>query len=145
MRFKGVEGWLKEDKADEYQCTRHVEQMVTAKKFIPADPSDNHEFAYKFFNDFRKGEEFESLDEKTQGFIIERLNEHKKFLAMMPPPVEKPKQPGIPGTAPLPGAEMAAALPGVGGMPIPPGGGDGGGVPPELLAALMAQMAGGEA
>ena len=146
MRFKGVEGWLKEDKADEYQCTRHVEQMVTKKKFIPADPSDNHEFSYKFFNDFRKGEEFESLDETTQGFIIQRLNQHKEFLAMMAPsPVEKPTQPGVPGTAPLPGAEMAAPLPGVSGMPIPPDGGGGGGVPPELLEALMAQMAGGEA
>ncbi|HUX36792.1 MAG TPA: hypothetical protein VMV44_02700 [Rectinemataceae bacterium] len=145
MRFKGVEGWLKEDKADEYQCNRHVEQMVTKKKFIPADPSDNHEFAYKFFNDFRKGEEFESLDETTQGFIIQRLNDHKEFLAMMPPPVEKPTQPGVPGTASLPGAEMATPLPAAGGVPIPQGGGNGGGVPPGLIEAIMAQMAGGEA
>ena len=53
MRFKGIDKLLQEDKVDEYQCTRHVEQMVTTGKYIPADPSDNHEFAYKFFNDYR--------------------------------------------------------------------------------------------
>ncbi len=143
MRFKGIETLLKQDKVDEYQCARHLEQMVATEKYIPADPSDNHEFAYKFFNDYRKSEEFESLDKKVQGYIIDRLNEHKDFLAQMalkPAPAPAP----IAGAGPLAAEEPAAALPGAGAMPVPEGPA-GGGVSPEVIQALVAQAAqGGE-
>ena len=141
MRFKGVEGLLKEDKVDEYQCTRHIEQMVNTGKYIPADPSDNHEFSYKFFNDYRKTEEFEALDKKVQGLIIDRLNEHKGYLAAAPPKEPAKPAPGVGAVAPLPGEEVLAP-PAAGAMPIPEAGA-GGGIDPAAIAALMAQAQGG--
>ncbi len=147
MRFKGVEAVVKEDKVDEYQCVRHLEKMVADKAYIPADPSDNHEFAYKFFNDYRKGEEFEELDRKTQGFIIERLNEHKDFLLKMAPkpaPAATPAAGPVAPGGPLPAGPGAEAVP-VAAPGIPaPGPDGGGGIPPEFLEAVMAQIQGGE-
>ena len=141
MRFKGMDRLLQEDKVDEYQCTRHIEQMVTTGEYIPADPSDNHEFCYKFFNDYRKSEEYEGLDRKVQGLIIDRLNEHKDFLAKTAPkPVPVKPAPAV-GAGPLPAEEPAMPLPTPGGMAVP-GGEVGGGVPPEVIAALVAQAQG---
>ncbi len=144
MRFKGVESLVKEGKVDEYQCVRHLEKMVATSAYIPADPSDNHEFAFAFVNDYRKGEEFEELDKKVQGFIIDRLNEHKDFLRQMAPKPAAEPAPGAGATAGLPSAEAgAAAAPAPGGLPIPEAAAGGGGVPPELIEALQAQIQGG--
>ena len=140
MRFKGIEGMLQQDKVDEYQCTRHIEQMVSTGKYIPADPSDNHEFAYKFFNDYRKSEEFEGLSPKQQGLIIDRLNEHKDFL-MKTAPKPAPAPAPIAGAGPLPAEEAAMPLPGIA-APVPAGP-EGGGVPPEVIAAALAAQAQG--
>jgi hypothetical protein len=146
MNFKGVEKWMQEDKVDEYQVNRHIEDMVATGKYIPADPSDNHEVCYKLFNDYRKSEEYEQLDKKHQDLIIRRLNDHKRFLlaAAKPQPPAEQSVVGPPGAITPTPVEPPGLVAPVGTMPAPgDGGGPPGEIPPEIQAAIAAQLAQG--
>lgn len=80
LDYKGVEEFAEDEFVDEKQAERHLEIMKEKSIYISPDPEDNHKIHFKIFNNFRKTEGFEVLDEERKKNILKRIEEHKKFL-----------------------------------------------------------------
>jgi hypothetical protein len=147
LEIKGMEEFMEEEHIDERQAERHIALMrANPAKYIPENPDDNHEVSYRVFNNFRKTEEFETLDEKTKEDIIKRIAEAKQFMGGSEeksenPPTEKQVTP-VGGEPAVPG--MAA----VGPTNVPPqptaAAPPAGEIPPELMEAILAATQGGQ-
>ena len=135
-----LEDYMEDQYIDERQAYRYLEIMKEKVGMIAVEEEDNHDVHYRIFNNFRKTEEFESIPEKNQENILERIKELKKRLEV----AEQPTTDGQAATGeesrPLAatGPVEAMAPAGMAGG----GGGGAGGLTPEMqemLAQMIAQ------
>jgi len=124
LDVKGLEEYMEDEYIDERQAWRIIELFKQGKPYIAVDPNDNHDVHYKVFNNFRKTEEYDTLDGKIQKLILRRIEEHKAY-------VEKKEIEA--------GAEAAAEAPAA---EVPPTEEK---MPDELLMQAIAQEIGGVA
>jgi hypothetical protein len=81
LDVKGLEEYMEDEYIDERQAQRAIDLFKQGKAYIAANPDDNHEVHFKVFNNFRKTEEFDTLEEKIQGMILRRIEEHKFYMS----------------------------------------------------------------
>jgi len=152
LENKDVEAYLEDEFIDQRQAFRELELLKEKDlKQYDESPDDNHEAKYLVFNNFRKSEEFATLDVKAQERILKKIQKIKDAIA--PPAQPAAAAETIPPAAPsmlagpLPAPPEAAALtpaplgPAPAGAPgLPPGI-----TPEEILAELAAAVGGGAA
>lgn len=154
LENKDIDDYLEDEFIDDRQAFRQLELLKERDTDFDESPDDNHEAKYIVFNNFRKSEEFATLDAKAQGRILAAIDKIKEAIA----PPEKPatETPGavVPGaeiiappSAPVglpPVAPGAAAIPpaipepALAGAPALPGG-----LTPEDVLAMLAATGGG--
>lgn len=116
LDIKGLEEYMEDEYVDERQAQRIIDLFKQQKVYIVPSPDDNHDVHFKIFNNFRKTEEFDTLDKKVQGLILKRIEDHKAYIEQKTqPPAEMAGAgagtPGVPGGAPgVPTAMPEGAL-----------------------------------
>ncbi|MCD6194267.1 MAG: hypothetical protein J7L26_12520 [Candidatus Aminicenantes bacterium] len=119
-----IEEYMEEEFIDERYAYRIIDQIkrTNGKTYPQPHPDDNHEVIFRILNNERKKEEFETWPEGAKKALLELMEKHKE---MMQAPEQKEEIP--------PSVKEEAVM---------AGGETGEQIPPELLAALVAQAQG---
>lgn len=161
LENKDIDDYLEDEFIDDRQAFRQLELLKDKDIEFAESPDDNHEAKYIVFNNFRKSEEFATLDVKAQNRILAAIVKIKDAIA--PPEAPAPETPavavpgletmippaaslGLPPIAPaaaaippaIPGLAPAGALGSIPGV-------SGGLTPEDVLAMLAAATTGGGA
>ena len=80
LDVRGLEEYMEDEYIDERQAHRIIDLFKKGRPYIVADPNDNHEVHYKVFNNFRKTEEFDTLQDEVKSKILRRIEEHNSYL-----------------------------------------------------------------
>jgi hypothetical protein len=154
LENKDIDDYLEDEFIDDRQAFRQLELLKERETDFEESPDDNHEAKYLVFNNFRKSEEFATLDVKAQDRILAAIDKIKAAIAPPEAPAPEPTVTDIPGAGiiappsaslgPLPAPPGAAALtpaitePALAGAPALPGG-----LTPEDVLAMLAATGGG--
>jgi len=156
LENKDIDDYLEDEFIDDRQAFRQLELLKERETDFEESPDDNHEAKYIVFNNFRKSEEFATLDVKAQDRILAALEKIKAAIA----PPEKPATEPPPAPAIVPGLETMIPPPGSLGLPpiapgaaaippaipgLAPAGAPAlpGGLTPEDVLAMLAATGGG--
>jgi hypothetical protein len=104
LDLKGLEEYMEDEYIDERQAYRILDFFKQGKPYIVPSLDDNHDVHFKIFNNFRKTEEFDTLDKKIQDLILKRIEDHKGYLEQK---AQASAEMARPETAPGPAAPGA--------------------------------------
>lgn len=101
LELKGVEAAQKTFLADQHQIQRENVKLASGID-TPVNSWDNHELHIALHNNFRKSQEFESLDDQTKAMFEQhvRLHEQEQLQSAMQQQVMNPQGPPGPGRPP---------------------------------------------
>lgn len=80
LDIKGIEEYMEDEFIDERQAYRIIDLFKSGKPYIVPDPHDNHEVHYRVFNNFRKTEEFDTLEGSIKEKILRRIEAHDVYI-----------------------------------------------------------------